>query len=77
MAQFGIRFFDHGNRIYDERRFSACDADEAMLLAPKLFASGIGKGFHVMDGARVLSTHINPSSGPAPALVRTFERKAA
>jgi hypothetical protein len=30
-----------------------------------------------MDGARVLSTHINPSSGPVPVLVRSFDRAAA
>jgi hypothetical protein len=60
MAQYTIRFKDHGGNVYSVHEASHPDDDTAIAGAHKMDVPGIGNGFQLWEGERLVHVHPVP-----------------
>lgn len=58
MAQYQVRFFNHGNHTIGSDHFHADDDDTAKRYALRLLASPFGKGHEIWEGERMVHREI-------------------
>ena len=55
---YEARFLTHGDQVFDVIAFEAANDDAAILFGHGRFWSGIGKGYQLWQGGRLVETHL-------------------
>jgi hypothetical protein len=58
MPLYDCRFIDHGDNVYSRASFHADHDDAAVDYARTVYHHGIGKGFELWQGDRLIHRHV-------------------